>query len=131
MPSVGFRPPASRPFFKKLLAVRALPTLNEPRCHVIGNMAGVAFVIKRELFDSPVPSVEFCKLVVKISRTATPRTRDSRHTTLRQIRSPVIGHTSISHPGSFCAVLRLTAVKRSGSEITLLSRLPGESYAIS
>jgi hypothetical protein len=60
MPSVGFRPPASRPFFKKLLAVRALPTLNEPRCHVIGKMAGVAFVIKRELFDSPVPSVEFC-----------------------------------------------------------------------
>jgi hypothetical protein len=45
MPSVGFRPPASRPLFKKLLAVRALPTLDDPRRHVIGKMTRVPFVI--------------------------------------------------------------------------------------
>jgi hypothetical protein len=54
MPSVGFRPPASRPFFKKLFAVRTLPTLDEPRRHIIGKMTCVPFVIQRELFDSPV-----------------------------------------------------------------------------
>jgi hypothetical protein len=57
MPSVDFRPPTSRPFLKILIAIRALPTLNDPRCHVIGKMTGVSFVIERELFDSPIPSV--------------------------------------------------------------------------
>jgi hypothetical protein len=131
MPGVSLRPPASRPFFQILLAIRTLPTLDDPRCHGIGKMPGVAFVIQRELFDSSVPGVEFLKLEVEVPRSVTSRTRDGRHTTLRHIRSPVTGHTVISHPGFFCAVLRLTAVKRLGGGITLLSRSPGESYAIS
>ena len=64
VPYVSLRPPASRSFFEELLAVRALPTVDEPRRHVIGKMPGVPFVIQRELFDGPVPGVEFREFVV-------------------------------------------------------------------
>jgi hypothetical protein len=85
MPRVDLRPPTSRPFLKILIAIRTLPTVNDPGSHVVGKMTSVPFVIKRELLDSPVPSVELLQFKPDVPLTTAPRTRDSRHATLRRV----------------------------------------------
>jgi hypothetical protein len=92
---VDARPPARRPFFQIPLAIRTLLTVDDPRRYVIREMTSVSFVIKRELFDGPIPSGQFLKLKVELPLTPTPRTRDSRHTALGYVHRRIIGHTFI------------------------------------
>ena len=82
MACVGGRPASGRAFGKELLAVRTLLAPNDPRCHVVGVVTGVPFVVERELFDCAVPGVEVVQFVVKPPLAAAPGARDSRDTGL-------------------------------------------------
>jgi len=62
-----------------LLAVGTALAPNEPRGYVVRVMAGVPFVIERELFDCAVPGVQVVQFVVEIPVAATPSTGDGRN----------------------------------------------------
>lgn len=65
-------------FGEKLVALRALPAVDEPRCHVVGKVAGVSVVVERELFDGLVANLHVVEFVVELPRPPTPTAGDSR-----------------------------------------------------
>jgi hypothetical protein len=48
---VGLGPAAGRAFVEELVAVRALPTGDDPRRDLVGKVAGVAMVVQGEPFE--------------------------------------------------------------------------------
>ncbi len=65
MPGMGPCPASSGSFGEKPFTSRTALARDDPRRHVVGIVAGMAFVVEGKLLDRAVPGVEVLEFVVE------------------------------------------------------------------